>query len=700
MDQNYINYLSEVGPEYISMQANYLRMLANYYNNPELIDPKADSDQENVLERSLRAESVFVNNENNDVEPEKNPREVLSYSPPRKSSDDHNYEDYQPKATINQDRKIPFKANTYEEDADFMNRVEPIEVMHKSKPKGENSTKAPFQINSELPKRPERFSHNSFEDRPIKTASLPFDKLLERELKKTNSYNTGAQDKNMFAPRIKNNLIQKKNSSDDSPIESSEIQIKPKVFIEKPEATAKYEYLKRKSNTIASDINKFKESISINNEIDGDIPSETESTPIYGNRSSIDRASTSLSSTKTKYLKRGAGNLCLNKANIETKSSKSYLNKPEKQNKTFNKANKANRGSGIGNISKESSSDKSDMYPDIQFSDKEDDRNIYLEEQIQHYNNENKKLQKLMKEVEEKKRKLDKDRNDFLKEKVKAAEEFEKYKEEETHKIKRDKLVLEKKLKTQGKEKEEISALKAKIGEFQEIIEKKEKQHSEAIQILQKRIVMLSKTSKEPDPVFSDESSYEEMRTSVEKKPNFIEISSESGSEVSTPEKRPSIDYEPEQRSGKKEVVYNNGIKKEIYPDGYSIVYFNNKDVKQCFPDGRIVYHFSEAKTTQTTFPDGLQLFKFSNGQIEKHFPDGSKEISYEDGTVKCIYPDGQEESVFPDGTVQTLDSKGVKFIEFVNGQQDTIYPNGLKIRKFPDGRIRKIMPDGKIIDQ
>jgi centromere protein J len=39
------------------------------------------------------------------------------------------------------------------------------------------------------------------------------------------------------------------------------------------------------------------------------------------------------------------------------------------------------------------------------------------------------------------------------------------------------------------------------------------------------------------------------------------------------------------------------------------------------------VYFFAEAKTTQTAFPDGMQVFKFSNKQIEKHYTDGTKEI-------------------------------------------------------------------------
>jgi len=72
--------------------------------------------------------------------------------------------------------------------------------------------------------------------------------------------------------------------------------------------------------------------------------------------------------------------------------------------------------------------------------------------------------------------------------------------------------------------------------------------------------------------------------------------------------------------NGKKEVVFSNGVRREAWPNGYSIVYFTNNDVKQTFPDQKVVYYFADARTTQTTFPNGLQVFKFSNNQVEKHF--------------------------------------------------------------------------------
>ena len=111
-------------------------------------------------------------------------------------------------------------------------------------------------------------------------------------------------------------------------------------------------------------------------------------------------------------------------------------------------------------------------------------------------------------------------------------------------------------------------------------------------------------------------------------------------------------------------------MKREVWPDGYQVVFFQNNDIKQSFKGGKVVYFFSDAKTTQTTFPDGVQVFKFQNNQIEKHFTDGTKEISFPDGTVKCLYPDGEEESIFPDGTIQKIEKSGVRCIEYPHGQR------------------------------
>ena len=50
--------------------------------------------------------------------------------------------------------------------------------------------------------------------------------------------------------------------------------------------------------------------------------------------------------------------------------------------------------------------------------------------------------------------------------------------------------------------------------------------------------------------------------------------------------------------SGKKEILFKKGVRKEIFPDGYQIVYFKNQDIKQTMPDGKVIYYFSETETT------------------------------------------------------------------------------------------------------
>jgi len=88
--------------------------------------------------------------------------------------------------------------------------------------------------------------------------------------------------------------------------------------------------------------------------------------------------------------------------------------------------------------------------------------------------------------------------------------------------------------------------------------------------------------------------------------------------------------------TGKLEVKLPNGVIEESFPDGYSIIYFVNKDIKQKYPDGTTVYYFAGDNVTQSSFPNGLKVFKY-NDKVEKYYPDGSKEIKFSDGTIQYI---------------------------------------------------------------
>ena len=97
--------------------------------------------------------------------------------------------------------------------------------------------------------------------------------------------------------------------------------------------------------------------------------------------------------------------------------------------------------------------------------------------------------------------------------------------------------------------------------------------------------------------------------------------------------------------SGKKEIIFQSGVRKEIFPDGYQLINFPNGDKKQKFigKDEKIMYFYNETNTVQTSFKNGINIFKFNNGQIEKHYQDGSKYIFYPNGLRKKISKDGYE---------------------------------------------------------
>ncbi|EMP36444.1 Centromere protein J [Chelonia mydas] len=142
-------------------------------------------------------------------------------------------------------------------------------------------------------------------------------------------------------------------------------------------------------------------------------------------------------------------------------------------------------------------------------------------------------------------------------------------------------------------------------------------------------------------------------------------------------------------------IFFPNGTRKEMSSDGKTItVTFFNGDVKQVMPDQRVIYYYADAQTTHTTYPDGLEVLHFSNGQIEKHYPDGRKEITFPDQTIKNLFMDGGEESIFPDGTIVRVQRDGSKTIEFNNGQRELHTPQ-FKRREYPDGTVKTVYANG-----
>ena len=138
-----------------------------------------------------------------------------------------------------------------------------------------------------------------------------------------------------------------------------------------------------------------------------------------------------------------------------------------------------------------------------------------------------------------------------------------------------------------------------------------------------------------------------------------------------------------------KEIIFPSGVKKQIFPDGYQIIFFNNKDIKQIYPDNKIVYSFYEAKTIETSFPNGVHIYKLQNGQIEKHYPDGFKEIVYPSGEIKLINQNGTESlKQNKNGKIYerqntNYDNNGALIIQREDGTKEIKFPSGAEIFEF-----------------
>uniref|UniRef100_H0VDM4 Centromere protein J C-terminal domain-containing protein n=1 Tax=Cavia porcellus TaxID=10141 RepID=H0VDM4_CAVPO len=141
-------------------------------------------------------------------------------------------------------------------------------------------------------------------------------------------------------------------------------------------------------------------------------------------------------------------------------------------------------------------------------------------------------------------------------------------------------------------------------------------------------------------------------------------------------------------------VTFPNGTRKETSADKKTtIIKFYNGDVKKIKSDQRVIYYFSDAQTTYTTYPNGVETVQFPNKHIEKYYPDGSKETVFPDGTVTRLNH-GCEETVFPDGTILHIKRNGDKTIVFSNGQKE-IQTTQFKRREFPDGTTKTVYCNG-----
>ena len=100
-----------------------------------------------------------------------------------------------------------------------------------------------------------------------------------------------------------------------------------------------------------------------------------------------------------------------------------------------------------------------------------------------------------------------------------------------------------------------------------------------------------------------------------------------------------------------------------VFPNGYKVVTFENGDVKQTLPDETVIYFYTEYDITQISLPDGTEIYRFKNKQVEFHKKDGQKEIRFEDGSCRYIMENGENFIKQANGTLESISSEGVKLI-------------------------------------
>jgi hypothetical protein len=87
---------------------------------------------------------------------------------------------------------------------------------------------------------------------------------------------------------------------------------------------------------------------------------------------------------------------------------------------------------------------------------------------------------------------------------------------------------------------------------------------------------------------------------------------------------------------GGKLIRYKNGTEKRTDKAGNSTVRFLNGDTKSSnLTSGAVVYYYAEAKTTHTTYSDGVEVYEFPNGQVRLPRRSGARLLCYSSHPVK-----------------------------------------------------------------
>jgi len=391
-------------------------------------------------------------------------------------------------------------------------------------------------------------------------------------------------------------------------------------------------------------------------------------------------------------------------------------------------------GPGVSQVNKEASQDLSFQSTLLHM------RVVELEQEIDNFKKENKKIVNIKKKLQLDKDKLAKDLADFD-----NLRETEKKKiEEEKRRIKRDKMLLEKGKKQQLKGCEECIEKSKQVDILTKELKTKEVKWTEEVNKLKDQLkkshmdhqelknenqkLRLNKVSSK---LYFDREAVREVGPEVVVRKHIGEedlgsqghASSESTSEqgdsgedrLDSATRKTITDTiyntlcqddvpvmegegarEKRFNDGRVEVWYSNGNRKEVSGDGKVVkLFYYNGDVKESHSDGMVRYLYSHTQTWHTTNTDGTEILQFSNGQEETRLPDGSSSISFPDGSVKTISVGGVEKITFPDTTVVTVQPNGDRLLELPNGQVEE-HTSQHKKRTYPDGTVKIVHTDGR----
>ncbi|MPC24819.1 centromere protein J-like [Portunus trituberculatus] len=203
-----------------------------------------------------------------------------------------------------------------------------------------------------------------------------------------------------------------------------------------------------------------------------------------------------------------------------------------------------------------------------------------------------------------------------------------------------------------------------------------------------------AESSQEPAPVLKTIPVTEDLSSAPADSARHVQISLPALASLGCTEEDGLEHTERVRQDGIREVIYANGNRKEIHPNGEVTISFYNGDRKEIHAD-RTVYVYGSDHTSHTMYSSGKEELVFPNGQQEIRCPDGSSEISFPNGSRKSVLSDGTEICTTRDGSVVRTNPDGSQVFEFPSGQRE-VHRGGVKRREYPDGTVKILHPDGR----